>query len=34
LRDSQALYSQSKPTIDIHDFMAFITVKLHDYSCK
>jgi len=23
-RDSQALYSQSKPTIDIHDFIAFI----------
>jgi hypothetical protein len=33
-RDSQALYSQSKPTIYIHDFIAFITVKLHDYFCN
>jgi hypothetical protein len=26
-RDSQALYSQSKPAINIYDFIAFITVK-------
>jgi hypothetical protein len=32
-RDSLALYSESQPTIDTQDFIVFITVKLHDYSC-